>query len=401
MNRSPGEAGAQPIKPVSPVEIPRLPAFLPAAVNRHATATVPSVLDGRDFLLTTSGRAAIYLALRALGVGSGGAVLVPTYHCPTMVSPVVALGAQPVFYGIDAEGLPRLDTVDSAQRPTIRAMLVAHWFGLPLDLTDVAAWCQKRGIALVEDCAHAFFGEVNGRPLGTAGTFAVASLTKFFPVPEGGCLIGSSDSMQAIHLKRAGGVNELRRIFDVIEVGAKYGGLGWSGPIWRALIALKARARPMKSAEAMMASAPGERAFSPEPLDEAACRRRPARVVDWIVRRTGSDSQVAARRRNYEALASQLSGLRGGRPLRPDLPAGACPYVFPFFANHPEPAYRTLRAAGVPVFRWDYRWPGTPLMAEDAGHQWADHVLQLGCHQDISPSQIERMAALTQTLMST
>jgi hypothetical protein len=110
-------------------------------------------------------------------------------------------------------------------------------------------------------------------------------------------------------------------------------------------------------------------------------------------------TQVESRRRNYASLAERLSGLRGGRPLRPELPRGACPYVFPFDVDDPEPVYAGLRAAGVPVFRWDQRWPGTPTAADDAGNRWATHVLQLGCHQDISPSQIEQLAAITRRLL--
>lgn len=400
MNRPESAVVARSSSPLQRVEIPRLPVYSPAVLSGRGACAVPSVLDGRDFVLTTSGRAAIFLALRALRIGPGCAVLVPTYHCPTMVSPVVQVGARPVFYGIDDDGLPRLASIDLAREAPVQAMLAAHWFGLPLNLSKVAAWCRERSIALIEDCAHAFFGERDGRAVGSAGTFSIASLTKFFPVPEGGCLIGDRQRLAAVRLRRAGAGVEVRRVLDVIEAAARYGRLGWSNPPWRALFALKSRLQTARRGrEAVAAAAPRATSDAPEPLDETACLRRPARVVEWIVRRAERQTQVESRRRNYALLAEQLGGLRGARPLRPELPCGACPYVFPFDVDDPEPVYAGLRAAGVPVFRWDQRWPGTPAADDDAGNRWATHVLQLGCHQDISPAEIEQMAAITRSLL--
>jgi aspartate/methionine/tyrosine aminotransferase len=75
--------------------LPRLPVLGWAAFAGERQAPLPSVLDQRNVLFTTSGRAAIALALRALGVAPGDRVLVPTYHCPTMIAPVVSTGADP------------------------------------------------------------------------------------------------------------------------------------------------------------------------------------------------------------------------------------------------------------------------------------------------------------------
>jgi len=81
---------------------PRLPVFGWSAFSGERAAPVPAVLDARYRRFTTSGRAAIEVALRVLGVGPGDKVLVPTYHCPTMIAPVVRSGAEPAFYPITA-----------------------------------------------------------------------------------------------------------------------------------------------------------------------------------------------------------------------------------------------------------------------------------------------------------
>ena len=81
------------------------------------------------------------------------------------------------------------------------------------------------------------------------------------------------------------------------------------------------------------------------------------------------------------------------RPLFPVLPEQAAPYVFPLWVDDPAPVYQTVRASGIPVFRWDVLWPNMQRHANDTGVTWAEHVFQLGCHQDLDVADLERMAA--------
>src|SRR3990172_1308016 len=155
---------------------PRLPVLGWAAFRGARDAASPSILDSRYLVYTTSGRAAIALALRFLGVGRGDRVLVPSYNCPTMVAPVLRLGAKPVFFPLTAQGGPALDRLEHVGLDGVRAILVAHYFGLPQPFAAVRAFCDAHGIALIEDCAHMFFGTVDGSPVGSWGDLAIASL---------------------------------------------------------------------------------------------------------------------------------------------------------------------------------------------------------------------------------
>jgi hypothetical protein len=74
------------------------------SLRRHAPP-LPVITDGREAIYASSGRAAIFLAMELLGVGRGDRILVPTYHCPTMIAPVTRLGATPVFYPIAVCGV--------------------------------------------------------------------------------------------------------------------------------------------------------------------------------------------------------------------------------------------------------------------------------------------------------
>ncbi|MBK6602109.1 MAG: DegT/DnrJ/EryC1/StrS family aminotransferase [Betaproteobacteria bacterium] len=87
--------------------IPRLPVFGWDTFSGVKPASVPSILDHANLIFTSSGRASIYQALRMLSIGPGDSVLVPTYHCPTMIAPIYKLGAAHVFYPIADSGSGR------------------------------------------------------------------------------------------------------------------------------------------------------------------------------------------------------------------------------------------------------------------------------------------------------
>jgi hypothetical protein len=75
--------------------------------------------------------------------------------------------------------------------------------------------------------------------------------------------------------------------------------------------------------------------------------------------------------------------------------------VFPLYVHDAQPSYPRLRATGVPIFRWDEVWPGTPVIANDHGLDWATHVFQLGCHQDLSEQDIEIIATTVKRVIET
>ena len=119
--------------PVLP--FPRLPVAGWDCLFGTQPSSVPEVASLPHCLFTTSGRAAIGLALEELGVGRGDRVLVPSYHCPTMVSPIAAFGAIPVFYPIDTQGLPIVAELERMELQSVKAMLAVHYFGIPRSLS--------------------------------------------------------------------------------------------------------------------------------------------------------------------------------------------------------------------------------------------------------------------------
>lgn len=378
--------------------IPRLPVLGWASFKGKAAAPVPGMLDLPNRHFTTSGRASILLALELLGVKAGDRVLLPTYHCPTMVAPVAHLGAEPVFYPIDAKGTPDFNWLAQQDLTGVRVLLAAHFFGLPQPMERIRAWCDERGIALIEDCAHALFGTSGGKPIGSWGDMAIGSLTKFLPVPLGGCLVVNRPAPD-LRLKSPGRLASLKILVDVLEVAAKHQRLkGLNGLITGTMSFLRSLRR--KSREVAVSSFAigllndGDSREDQQTLDGGLARQRLAKAACAISLWLPRSRNVARRRRCYEVLAARLSGIPGMHPLMPKLPDGTAPYVFPLWVDKPDPGYATLRELNMPVSRWNWLWPDVPELPGDQGLMWSHHVLQIACHQDLTRSDIERAVAL-------
>lgn len=399
MNGSSSTAGDGPI--------PRLPVFGWQALAGRRRAPIPCVLDRPGSSYTTSGRASILLALETLGIAPGDGVLLPSYHCPTMVAPAVSLGAVPVFYPIGRTGAPDLAWLESQGQNLghVRALLAAHYFGLPQPMHELRSWCDARRIALIEDCAHALFGCSGQRPIGGWGDVAIVSLTKFLPVPAGGCLILNRPGDRTPQLTPSSMTSQMQAAVDILEVGAVNGRLrGLNTLIAGALAALR-RARPGASrrhgrgtddedrllAEADAIGKPASGANMH--IDSSLAHRALTQPCRWVARALPRQRIVQRRRRNYDQLARLLTGLPGLRPLQTVLPPDCAPYVFPLWLDDPDPGYSQLRRLAMPVFRWDRLWPTLPKRVGDHGRLWSHHVIQLACHQDLTEKDLDRMAA--------
>jgi len=140
----------------------------------------------------SSGSAALELALRALAVGPGDEVIIPTYVCDAVYQAVTRCGGRPVLADADPETLG-LSAEDAARRrtPRTRAVIVVHPFGLAVDLADF----QRLGVPLVEDCAQTLGATLGGRQVGAQGGLAVCSFyaTKLLTTGEGGAVVGPAD----------------------------------------------------------------------------------------------------------------------------------------------------------------------------------------------------------------
>lgn len=158
-------------------------------------------LGARHAITVSSCTAALHLAYLAAGVGPGDEVIVPSYTFAATAAAVVYCGGTPVFAEIISRERPSLDPEDVERRitPRTKAVCVVHFAGYAADADRLKELCDERGIALIEDVAHAPSATLHGRKLGTwglAGAFSFFS-NKVFSVGEGGLLCTDSDEVAA------------------------------------------------------------------------------------------------------------------------------------------------------------------------------------------------------------
>jgi perosamine synthetase len=139
-----------------------------------------------------SGTAALELALRALDVGPGADVIVPSYACDALHHAVTRCGARPVLADADPSTLT-LSATDARRclGPRTGAVIVPHAFGLAIDLGPF----EDLGVPIIEDCAQALGARVGARAAGSLGRLAVCSFyaTKLLATGEGGMVLGPGD----------------------------------------------------------------------------------------------------------------------------------------------------------------------------------------------------------------
>ena len=151
----------------------------------------------------SSGTAALELALRALKIGAGDEVIMPSYVCPAPWLATQRVGAKAQLVDID---LQTFNIDPAAARRVItkrtRAIIVPHMFGLPADLTAL----EQLNVPIIEDCAQTLGAMEQGRPVGTVGRLTVCSFyaTKLLCGGEGGMVLSNEGAL----LERAKSLRE-------------------------------------------------------------------------------------------------------------------------------------------------------------------------------------------------
>ena len=161
---------------------PQVEALEAQFVRRHA---------GGEACAVSSGTAALFLALKALGIEARAKVAVPTYACSALLNAIYMAGAEPAIVDV----LPDSFCLDPAaltrQVPDSACVIAVHTYGAPANIAAL----RQAGRKLIEDCCQSLGGEGSQGVLGKQGDVAVFSFyaTKVITGGQGG-LVWSNDA---------------------------------------------------------------------------------------------------------------------------------------------------------------------------------------------------------------
>lgn len=178
-------------------------------------------------LATSSCTGALHMGLAALEVGPDDEVVLANINWVATVSPVVHLGAKPVFVDV----LPDTWCIDPARieeaiTPRTRAIIATHLYGNPCNLPEIFSIADEHNIPVIEDAAEAIGTQVDGSFAGSRGWFGVFSFhgTKTMTTGEGGMLVTNDADLheRCVTLSRHGQSLSAERQFWADVAGYKF-----------------------------------------------------------------------------------------------------------------------------------------------------------------------------------
>jgi len=137
----------------------------------------------RDYCVGVSnGTAALYLALRAFGVGPGDEVITSAMSWVATGNAITALGATPVFVDVRDDYNIDPDCVEKAFSTRTRAIVPVHFYGRISRMAQICEVAVKNSVPVIEDAAQAFGAYAGDQPAGSFGDAAAFSLNPMKPL---------------------------------------------------------------------------------------------------------------------------------------------------------------------------------------------------------------------------
>lgn len=155
-------------------------------------------ISTRKALAVANGTVALHLALKALGIGPGDEVIVPSLTFIATANAVTYVGATPVFcevnrhtWNVDVEQISQLVTSKT------RAIICVHLYGVPCEMDQLLEFAANRNLLVIEDAAEAPFSTYMGKSIGSFGVISTFSFygNKIITCGEGGAVCTNDEGL--------------------------------------------------------------------------------------------------------------------------------------------------------------------------------------------------------------
>jgi perosamine synthetase len=345
------------------------------------------------FHYTYNARAALYQLLRAMPRSGRDTVLLPAFHCPTVVEPVLRAGWKVRFYHVRSDLSLDLKDLECQLSSEVAAILVIHFLGFPAPLEKVLRMSRALGCYLIEDWAHSFLRGPQPHLPGDQGDFALFSFYKHSPSFAGGGLRVNAQIPWSLPLQKSAGTWQTALIFKrLFEQAVENSSGGSLKTTFQKLEQWRVNKKRGQSAD---------KGASEEAVLQSSyefTERLAGAGIPWLSRQVLQASRwnslFETRRRNYEYLAQNLEENPWLRKVRPDLAADVCPWAFPVWMPGRATHDVQLRARGVPLFTFgETLHPAIETCTGEArsnAEELARHLLLLSVHQNLDLTDMEK-----------
>jgi perosamine synthetase len=349
-----------------------------------------------------SARYALAAGIKALGLSPGDNVLIPAYNCGVEIDPFKHFGIESGFYRVDKSLQVDLDDLLQRIDGSVKAILITHFLGFPQPINEIKRICKEKGLFLIEDCAHAFLSEADGKALGSYGDIGIFSLLKTLPVPNGGVLVVNNQDVAYQHKSQS--PSKFSTVFYAAELLKNKTCLNsnscretcteiLSNALYYSLKLSKtflAGVRKYVHRGGLYLVRPDSYIFN-----ENLCTWGMSTMSKAILSQTDFERVKDIRRKNFQYLLQYfLKNERGNLPFR-ELPQGVCPLFFPIILKSTEQRenlYQHLRERGVVTHPWWKRFhPDVPWDQFPDAAYLKQKLFGLPIHQDITLKHMDRI----------
>ncbi len=134
-------------------------------------------LNGGEYAVSVgSGTDALFLALKAIGIGPGDEVITTPFTFYATVGAIVTAGARPVFVDVAGDFNIDASNIEAAITEKTKAIMPVHWSGNPCDMTVINTIAAEHGLKVVADACHAIMANYNGEPIANSAQISCFSM---------------------------------------------------------------------------------------------------------------------------------------------------------------------------------------------------------------------------------
>lgn len=160
-------------------EVIKTSAFIRGPFVDAFEAEFAATVDAKHCVSCANGTDALYIAMRALGVGDGDEVITTAHSWIATSETITQAGARVVFCDTDADTFTiDVSRIESLITPRTVGIIPVHLAGQPADMDEVMRIAAKHNLWVIEDCAQAHLARYKGRQV---GSFGIAATFSFYP----------------------------------------------------------------------------------------------------------------------------------------------------------------------------------------------------------------------------
>lgn len=332
-------------------------------------------------VLFCQGKSAYWQVIKKMNLKSeADEVIIPAYICRDAIAPFEAKGITLRYYDISKSLTVNMVRLMDLITYRTRLVVVVHYFGFVQDMQRIILFCLKHHLKVMEDCALAYGSRRDGQWAGNFADFALFSLMKYFPIPDGGLLLAKEgDVSPTTSLCSSHNWRVYRFLANSL----------WNGLEARLGFSVKGLFKFLKE---HFFSEKNEQPVNKDLIDmwEKGASVATLRILNNL---ESWKTILEKRRKNYLMLIDSIKDCKWLNPVFEGLPEGICPMHFPVLTKDREYVRKRLESHGVPSYPWPYE-KDLPHKVREHLHEYPvtsfyiKNLLLLPIHQSLMPKQM-------------